>query len=352
MERKLASIQRILDIQPIEGADKIVKATINGWQLVTAIDNGFKVGDLVIYFEIDSWIPTEIAPFLSKGKEPRMFDNVAGERLKTIRLRGEVSQGLIIPIPEEFNDPTQFGEGFDLTEQLGILKYEKPLPANLTGMARGNFPSFIQKTDQERIQNSRKEMTLYVKNKTEFEVTEKIDGSSMTVYSKVNDDGEKIIGVCSRNLDLKLDQEGNSFVNIANKCGIITALMNSDKEVAVQGELYGEGIQGNPQGIAGHKFAIFDIFDIKKQVYMPRKEKMEFFTNSIMPFVDLNLCRHIPVIYENFVMETEDIGFYLKMAEGKIGNSNVEREGLVFKSLDGEYSFKAISNKFLISEKD
>jgi RNA ligase (TIGR02306 family) len=96
--RKLASVQRISDIQPIEGADKIVRATINGWHLVTAVDNGFNVGDLVVYFEVDSWIPTEIAPFLSKGKEPREFEGVRGERLRTIKLRGTTSQGLILPL--------------------------------------------------------------------------------------------------------------------------------------------------------------------------------------------------------------------------------------------------------------
>jgi len=97
-ERKLATIRVIDKIESIDGADKIVCATVGGWKLVTAIDNGFKEGDLVVYLEIDSWVPTELAPFLSKGKEPREFNGVKGERLRTIKLRGAISQGLILPL--------------------------------------------------------------------------------------------------------------------------------------------------------------------------------------------------------------------------------------------------------------
>ena len=98
--RKLATVRKIDKIEPIEGADKIVKATVGGWSLVTAIDNGFKEGDLVVYLEIDSWVPTEIAPFLSKGKEPRVYKGVKGERLRTVKLRGVQSQGLIIKLTD------------------------------------------------------------------------------------------------------------------------------------------------------------------------------------------------------------------------------------------------------------
>jgi hypothetical protein len=149
LTRKLASIRRIDKIEPIEGADKIVKATVGGWQLVTAIDNGFKEGDLVIYMEIDSWIPTELAPFLSKGKEPREFNGVKGEKLRTIRMRGQISQGLLLPL-ESVGYTGSLADGTDLTEMLGIQKWEAPVNAQLAGMARGNFPSFIRKTDQER----------------------------------------------------------------------------------------------------------------------------------------------------------------------------------------------------------
>ena len=127
---------------------------MGGWQLVTAIANGFKEGDLVIYLEIDSWVPTEFAPFLSKGQEPRVYNGVKGERLKTIRLKGQISQGLLLPMSvveiESGNPLRRFEEGEDVTALLNIQKWEAPMNAQLAGIARGTFPSFGRKTNQER----------------------------------------------------------------------------------------------------------------------------------------------------------------------------------------------------------
>ena len=99
--RKLATIRRIADIQPIEGADAIEVAVVDGWRVVVKKDE-FTVGDLAMYLEIDSWVPHELAPFLSKGHEPREYNGVKGERLKTIRLRGTTSQGLLLKIEDIF----------------------------------------------------------------------------------------------------------------------------------------------------------------------------------------------------------------------------------------------------------
>lgn len=148
--RKLASVRRILDIQPIEGADKIVRAQIDGWWVVTAIDNGFKVGDLVCYMEVDSFVPSEVAPFLTKpGQFPKEFNGVKGERLRTIRLRGCLSQGLIIPL-DGLNVAYRVEDGMDLTEILKVQQWEAPIAACLAGQAEGSFPGWIRKTDQER----------------------------------------------------------------------------------------------------------------------------------------------------------------------------------------------------------
>lgn len=166
--RKLASIRKIAAIEPIEGADNIVCATVDGWQLVTQKANNFKVNDLVVYFEIDSFLPvTERFEFLRKSSFKSTKHLGDGFRIKTIKLRGQVSQGLILPMGEFFDflesdrnwyhrDPEIVDwvrEGDDLTELLGVKKYEKPLDPRLAGRARGNFPSFIRKTDQERVQN-------------------------------------------------------------------------------------------------------------------------------------------------------------------------------------------------------
>lgn len=132
MTRKLASIRRIADIQPIRGADAIEVATVDGWRVVVK-KNEFKVGDLALYLEIDSWVPHELAPFLSKGQEPRVYNGVKGERLRTIRLRGQVSQGLLLRVGERDymyyvmkpdGQLVTVYEGDDVTEFLNIQKWE------------------------------------------------------------------------------------------------------------------------------------------------------------------------------------------------------------------------------------
>jgi RNA ligase (TIGR02306 family) len=120
MTRKMASIRVIDSIKPIEGADAIECAMIGGWSVV--IKKGeFKVGQLAVYCEIDSWIPTELAPFLSKGKEPREFEGIKGERLKTVKLRGQLSQGLLLPLePTCANIASELFEGLDVSFPLNI----------------------------------------------------------------------------------------------------------------------------------------------------------------------------------------------------------------------------------------
>lgn len=178
--RKLATIRRIDEIRPIPEADAIECAVVGGWTVVVR-KGEFKVGDLAIYIEIDSWVPHTIAPFLSKGHEPREYEGVIGERLKTAKLRGQISQGLLLPVEQEYihdeddvdyeelafiiskpgklNEATgivesstfiRVSEGQDVSEFLGIIKWDAPIPAQLAGQVKGNFPGFIRKTDQER----------------------------------------------------------------------------------------------------------------------------------------------------------------------------------------------------------
>ena len=146
--RKMASIQVIEEIQPIEGADKICAYRIKGWWVVDQINN-YVVGDRVIFCEVDSWIPHELAPFLSKSSGPREYLGVLGNKLRTVRLRKQLSQGLILPL-HKMGEYTQYEVEDDVSEVLGIVKYDPPQRGGMTGMPRGNFPSFIRKTDQER----------------------------------------------------------------------------------------------------------------------------------------------------------------------------------------------------------
>jgi RNA ligase (TIGR02306 family) len=335
MERKLASIRIISDIQPIEGADMIELAIVDGWKVVVAKNVNHKVGDLVVYCEIDSFLPIkEEFEFLRKGSYKKMVDGTEGFRLRTIKLRGQVSQGLILPI-HTLPLLEMVHEGQDVTEMLGIVKYEPPIPAELAGKVKGLFPSFLRKTDEERIQNLSGEIENW-KDKT-FYVTEKLDGSSATFYYK---DGE--FGVCSRNLEL-LETEDNTFWKFARQVDLENKMRDFDINISLQGELIGEGIQGNPYKIKGQTVRFFNLFDIDLQEY----HSLSMFKGVCNRFgVDM-----VPILNEHFEMfnTVEDI---LEYAEGKsVLNPNFDREGVVIRSLDRKISFKAISNKFLLNEK-
>jgi RNA ligase (TIGR02306 family) len=347
--RKLAKIVKIDELNPIEGADAIECAVVGGWKVV-AQKGLYNVGNFAVYFEIDSWIPTELAPFLSKGKEPREFEGVKGERLKTIKLRGQLSQGLLMPLSEIYDHvggqifaEICAEEGADLTELLGIKKWEKPVNAQLAGVCRGNFPSLIPKTDQERAQNLKKEIGQAMAVDQAFEVTEKLEGSSMTCYLI---DGE--FGVCSRNLDLK-ETEGNSFWSTARRDGVEEKMREQFglRDFALQGELIGPGIQGNIYGLKDTQFRIFDIYDIRRGEYVDPMTRQ-----AIVGEMEL---AHVPVLtYQAKLTDTlciTDIDGLLKFAEGKSTLADVEREGVVFKEINGGFTFKAISNKYLLGEK-
>lgn len=336
MERKLATIRRISDITPIDGADKIELVTVDGWKVVVAKDVGHKVGNLVVYCEIDSFLPIrEEFEFLRKSSYKKMSDGKEGFRLKTIRLRGQLSQGLILPISVlDFGEMAS--EGQDVTERLGIVKYEAPIPAELSGKVKGLFPSFLRKTDEERVQNLASDYEELKEKK--FYVTEKLDGTSATFYYK---DGQ--FGVCSRNLEL-LESDENTYWKVARQLDIENKLASLDFNISIQGELIGEGIQGNPYKIKGQTVKFFTGFDISTQ-------RRIHFVKLVVILQKLGLD-YVPVLNEQFNFELPDsIEDLLNLAEGKSAlNPKTEREGIVVRTLDGEISFKAISNKFLLSE--
>jgi RNA ligase (TIGR02306 family) len=352
IQRKLASIREITEIRPIPDADSIECAYVGGWPVVVKRGE-FNPGDLAVYFEIDSWIPHDLAPFLSKGKEPREYNGVKGERLRTLKLRGQVSQGLLLPV-YPMNDgcgavlpngaEVSAVEGENLTEILGIQKWEAPIPACLAGQVRGNFPSFIPKTDQERCQNIVSEIFETHKGES-YEVTLKLDGSSCTVYAK---DGD--IGVCSRNLDLE-ETEGNSFWQAARKQLLIEALTKFQTvgigNFALQMELIGEGIQGNQEKIKGHRLYLFDVYNIDEQTYLNPVERQRLLDSLLDAGADLE---HAPVLDPSLCVTDcfDSVEKLLAFADGPSLNPAAKREGLVFKSNDSRFSFKAISNKWLL----
>ena len=350
MERNLATIRRIKEIKPIEGADAIELAVVDGWQVVVAKNVGHQVGDLVVYCEIDSFLPIEPEfEFLRKSSYKKMGDQ-EGFRLKTIKLRGQISQGLILPysvIPiAQFATAADLPEGMDVSEMLGIVKYEPPIPAQLAGRVKGTFPSFLRKTDEERIQNLEKEYTEWtLSSKHQFYATEKLDGSSFTCYIK---NGE--FGVCSRNMDL-LETEDNTFWAVARSLDLENKLKSLGKNICFQGEMVGSGIQGNHYNMKDQTVFFYNIFLIDEREYVGYDE----FRNMLF---DLDLAC-VPVLSYPFnfpadsVAALPTVSALLRSAEGKsVLNDKVEREGLVIRSMDRTISFKAISNKFLLGEKD
>jgi len=349
--RKLAKIVKIDELNPIEGADAIECAVVGGWKVV-AQKGLYNVGDLAVYFEIDSWIPTELAPFLSKGKEPREFEGIKGERLKTIKLRGQLSQGLLMPLEEACkNIESELFEGLDVTVPLGILKWEKPINAQLAGVCRGNFPSLIPKTDQERAQNLKKEIVAANEAGTQFEITEKLEGSSMTVYRMVVD-GEMTFGVCSRNMDLK-EVAGNTFWDVARQDDIEAKMIDVDEfwSFAIQGELVGPNIQGNIYKLSKPEFRVFDVYDIQAGKYLNPEARWQLITRMGL--------KHVPVLaFSASMYDTlgiSDMNQLLEFADGKSMNGAAGheplREGLVFKEVNGGMTFKVISNQYLLGEK-
>lgn len=333
--RKLASIQKISLLEPIEGADAIEKATVLGWQLVVK-KGEFNTGDLAVYCEIDSLMP---------DKPEFEFLKARGMRIRTIRLRGQISQGICFQLnilPSDF----EIKEDADCTEVLGITKYDPPIPAYLSGIAKGKFPSFIPKTDETRVQVLQKVLDKYKGEKCY--VTEKLDGSSVTYYVKDNE-----FGVCSRNLELIEDAE-NSLWKVARQMDIENKLRSLGKNIAIQGELIGEGIQNNKLKLKGQTALFFNVFDIDKFEYLNFHDFTELLKQLDLPVV--------PIVSLDYALEN-DIEAIVKRAtirslilkevwaEGIVIRPYTEKLDLILSNENfnnGRVSFKAINPEFLL----
>jgi RNA ligase (TIGR02306 family) len=329
MMRKLVSIRRISAVRPIDGADAIEAVQIDGWQCV-AKKGEFVPGDMCVYFEIDSFLPADNAAFafMAPRGTQKNAEGREGYRLRTIKLRGTLSQGLALPIYQLFNGLFVLNEGDDVSEPLGITKWEPVMPACLSGEAKGVFPRWIRKTDQDRIQNLPDVLQLDF----DYEVSIKLDGSSMTAYHR---DGES--GVCSRNLDLR-ETEGNPFWKVARRYGLPDRLADIGN-VAIQGELVGPKIQGNQEKLPDHDLYVFDVWMIDEQRYATQAERF-----NIVESLGL---RHVPILHYK-ASSPSSVEDALTLADGPSLNPSAKREGLVFKSLCGTVSWKAISNKWLL----
>ena len=316
--RALATIARVEELKPIEGADRICAYRIRNWWVVDQVHK-YSVGDLVTYYEIDSFIPiNDEFEFLRKSSYKKLPDGSEGFRLRTVKLKGQVSQGLITPIPSSYSG--SIVEDADLTEILGITKYEPPIPAHLSGDAKGAFPSFIPKTDEDRIQNikpaefdSWRDLNLYA--------TEKIDGSSVTIYYNNGD-----FGVCSRNLELKRN-EANSYWSEVINLDLEKKLQTLGRNLAVQGELFGNKIQGNKYKKNNRHIKFFTIFDIDSQTRVPYNEFV-----SICKTLGLDT---VPLVMENFTIGNTSTEKLLEISDNNSEvTPDVLREGIVVRDYD------------------
>lgn len=356
-ERRLATVRRIDEVNPIPGSDFLETVRMDGWVSVVPKADNHQVGDLVIFVESDGFLP--LYPefhFLEKSSLRKMITpegSRTGYRLRTIKLRGQISEGLVIPLDkpspvgEVENNPWYINiesqkifepvfEGDEVTNLLGIIKWELPVHASLAGKVRGNFPSFLKKTDSERIENFIKDFNRNYRDHT-WEVTTKLDGSSFTAYIK---DGE--FGVCSRNLDLA-ESEGNSFWIAARKNNLEEKMREVSAtfgDFAIQAEMCGVGIQSNSEGLSSIDIFVFDIYNIEKRTKIGSVERIHL-TKKLglnhVPFHGLHKF--------NFQTAKE----FTDYAEGPSLNAK-QREGLVFKSVeDPNVNFKAISKSWLLS---
>jgi len=339
MTRKMATIRKIEEVKAIPNADKIVAYRVSGWWVVDSLDK-YAVGDLVVYAEPDSFIPSSIAPFLTKPEHyPKTFNGVEGERLRTVKLRGQLSQGLLLPLePTCDNIESELFEGLDVSLPLNIQKWEPPAEF-LAADAKGMFPSQIPKTDQERIQNLSNELAEWKTENLTWTITEKCEGSSFTAFIH---DGE--FNVCSRNLMLK-ENADNTFWATAIKYNLKNKMTALNRNIAVQAELLGPGVQGNIYKLTTHMLAVFDIFDIDAQQYMSPADCKKM--------IDQLGLTSVPVLTSTAELGDKTIDVLLKMADGKsvMGLIGCKREGLVWKCNERRVSFKAISNDYLLHQK-
>lgn len=375
-ERSLARVVTIDELLPIEGADRIELAIIGGWQVV--VQKGLYEAGVTpaVYFEVDSLLNTEKECFASLATiSSKLLHDVNGTthaRIKTMKLRKQLSQGFCVPLSET---GVKAKVGDDVTKALNVLKYEKAEEASMnntggagvkTGKTALGFPKFVPKTDQTRVQNISAMYSKAVADGEEFEESFKLDGSSMTVFVK-----DDTAGVASRNVGFRrfdekrgffetlkdwlsqkrplfkrswnrvIKADDNAFVQMEKKAGLIEAIWADGRNLAIQGEMVGPSIQGNFEGVAENTFLCYDVYLIDEQRYMLPAERIKFCTDQGV--------KHVPVNCTG-VLKAPTVAEALIRAEGPSGLKGKFREGFVYKSTKRDFSFKVISNAYLLKE--
>ena len=370
-ERKLAHVEKIEWIKPIEGADKIVLCGVLGWQCVIAKKDGFKEGDKVIYIEIDSIVP-DIPEF--EFLRDRKF------RVKTIKLKGELSQGLVVPLSIlGKNRPISLEIGDDVTDLVGITKYLSPSEQeeikaeirkiateknrlkkflmryswfrklNLSRKQKSGFPYWVSKTDEERIQNMPRVLTDFA-NEAVY-ATEKIDGQSATFTGKMVPRFNGFLGkmfpkkflfvVCSRNLTT--NDRGSLYWRVAKKYNLEKILRENPK-LTIQGEQIDTKVQGNKYKVTEPKLYVFNVID--------HENKYQYNYEEMLNFCNKYGLRIVPYLFDGQLSNIgATVNEVVEYSKGRSILLDIPREGIVVRSIkNGKkvFSFKCINPDFLL----
>jgi RNA ligase (TIGR02306 family) len=264
---QLTKIVKIAELNPIDGADRIERATVLGWSVVVR-KSIHKVGDTVLFVFPDSKIPKKFLDDSYEGDEK--------VRLKTVKMKGQYSAGLILPLSVLPQD-TELDINKDYADILGIEKYEAPISANLSGKVLGPFPTHLVSKTDELNYRSNPEAIAELKDErfknSEFIATLKLDGTSAT-YAYDKQTMQNAFRVCSRNLELERDEE-NTYWKIAKQYQIEERLKEHNLFLTIQGEIVGESIQGNPMKLKGQHFYVFLMKNLEEGRWLGWDEMVE-----------------------------------------------------------------------------
>lgn len=358
MKRMLASVQRIIKLEAIPKADAIEKATVMGWELVVKRGE-FKEGDLVVFCEVDSVLP--IRPW-SEFLVDRKY------RVKTIKLRGQISQGIAFPLTiiPQYGGVDEYKEGEDVTEVLGVIRYENPEEQEeVTVIKKGRivnfiswllwklglrrskrvykgFPIDVPKTDETRIQSCPEELEKLLGR--DIYITEKLDGTSVTYFIRGDE-----FGICSRNCRIKnAEIGGGKYVEVSRKYNLEEKFKGLPKTwvdgVAIQGEIVGPGVNGNRLCLKELDFYVFNIYDIGERKYLS--------SNSTREFCRVLGIKMVPIVFEDKVLKGVDVDNMTQISKGFSALSKSElREGIVVRTTDGgpRVSFKVVNPDYLLA---
>jgi RNA ligase (TIGR02306 family) len=335
MQRSLVTIQKVKAVTLIENSDFLEKVQIMGWQCV-AKKGEFKAGDLGVYFEVDSFLPLDTRyEFLRASSFRDNKDNGVGFRIRTVKMRGELSQGLLLPVPL-FPELAGLAEGDDVTEKLGVKKWYIPEVSGAGGTIIGERPNGIPASDEIRIQSAL-ELLDELHGKPYY-ITTKMDGTSGIVYYI---DGK--IGCCSRNKEIK-DEPDALYWTPVYKYGLKEKLEKYGKNIVLTGEICVPGIQRNKLRLNAYEWYVFDVKDWDAGSYFPYDQALEICASLGVPAVPLEERG------EAFSYTLEDL---LEKAKGKYP-SGLDKEGIVVRNAlsPKSVSFKALNNDALLKEKE